>query len=170
LELSDTRTRIIAAARTLFIRHGFRGATTKLIAQEAGVAEMTLFRHFPTKEKIFEEVVDPLIRSVDDFEVDAGSDLKEVIRHLLEHRLQFLRTDHDIVRLVLNENDRIPGGFNPIKKTAAKIRAYFELVDPERADTYLRLIMGFILTCIFLPEECDGSPPHLDQLLDMLPP
>ena len=167
--MSDTRSSITKAARKLFALHGYRGTATKQIAQEAGVSEMTLFRHFPTKEHIFKEVVKPLVEFIDDLDVDGSEDIGEITRLLLEHRLQFLRNEHDLVRLVLTESYRTSTGFNPIKETAAKIRARFELLDREKADAYLRLIMGYILTCIFLPEECDGSPAQLDQLIDMLP-
>lgn len=46
-------TRIVEAAKNLFMEHGFKGTTTKMIAEEAGVNEATLFRHFKNKEGIF---------------------------------------------------------------------------------------------------------------------
>ncbi len=52
-----TRDRIIDAALRLFSREGYLGATTKAIAKEAGIAEITLFRHFPSKEDLFEAVI-----------------------------------------------------------------------------------------------------------------
>jgi len=47
-----TRTRIIAAACNLFKGKGFEQATTREIAQAAGIAAGTLFNYFPTKEDI----------------------------------------------------------------------------------------------------------------------
>lgn len=52
-----TRKKILEASLKLFSEKGFIGATTKEIAKEAGIAEITLFRHFPTKESLFEEVI-----------------------------------------------------------------------------------------------------------------
>ena len=57
MKTRDTRTRILEAALHLFSKNGYLGATTREIAGRAGVAEITLFRHFPSKEKLFEEVV-----------------------------------------------------------------------------------------------------------------
>jgi len=53
----EVRNRIIDAAARVFQEHGSRGATTRLIAQEAGVNEVTLFRHFGTKERLLQEAL-----------------------------------------------------------------------------------------------------------------
>jgi len=48
----DVREALLKATLKLFAEMGSRGATTRRIAQEAGVNEVTLFRHFPTKEAL----------------------------------------------------------------------------------------------------------------------
>ena len=48
---------ILLAAKDVFSEKGFDGASTKEIAQAAGANEVTLFRHFQTKNNLFEEVV-----------------------------------------------------------------------------------------------------------------
>ena len=48
----DTRDRILGAAREVMARKGKKGATTREIAEVAGVNEATLFRHFGTKEAL----------------------------------------------------------------------------------------------------------------------
>lgn len=54
------RAQILAAAREAFLELGNK-AKTKDIAQTAGVPESVIFRHFPTKEALFEAaVVEPL--------------------------------------------------------------------------------------------------------------
>src|SRR5580700_11253045 len=47
-----TKKRILAAAELVFSRDGFQGATTREIAREAGVNEVTIFRHFHTREEL----------------------------------------------------------------------------------------------------------------------
>ena len=47
-----TRTRLVRAALELFTGQGFRATTTPEIAQRAGVAEATIYRHFPGKNAL----------------------------------------------------------------------------------------------------------------------
>lgn len=54
---NETRDRIIAAGRDVIARKGKRGATTREIADIAGVNEATLFRHFGNKEALMIAVV-----------------------------------------------------------------------------------------------------------------
>lgn len=55
---AKTRKKITKAAFELISAKGYQGATTREIAQLAGVAEVTLFRHFTNKESLFAEVLD----------------------------------------------------------------------------------------------------------------
>ncbi|HTR45050.1 MAG TPA: TetR/AcrR family transcriptional regulator [Thermodesulfovibrionales bacterium] len=57
MKTNGTRERILEAGLRTFSKKGYLGATTREIAREAGIAEVTLFRHFPSKEKLFEEVI-----------------------------------------------------------------------------------------------------------------
>lgn len=52
-----SRERILDAASRVYAQHGFRGATTRLIAIEAGVNEVTLFRTFGSKSALLEAVL-----------------------------------------------------------------------------------------------------------------
>src|SRR3982751_3807637 len=54
----DIRDRILDAAKKVYAQHGFRGATTRLIAIEAGVNEVTLFRTFGSKSALLEAVLE----------------------------------------------------------------------------------------------------------------
>jgi AcrR family transcriptional regulator len=52
-----TKQRLLEATLKLVSEKGYLGSTTREIAHEAGVTELTLFRHFGTKEKLFEELL-----------------------------------------------------------------------------------------------------------------
>ena len=56
------RDKILKAATRVYSLHGFRGATTRLIAIEAGVNEVTIFRIFGSKAALLDEVAQRMSR------------------------------------------------------------------------------------------------------------
>ncbi|MFQ5883070.1 MAG: TetR/AcrR family transcriptional regulator [Candidatus Methylomirabilales bacterium] len=52
------RRQIIEAAASLFAQKGFRGTTTREIAEVVGVSEAALFKYFATKEKLYTAIID----------------------------------------------------------------------------------------------------------------
>lgn len=56
--MKSTRQKLLQAARVEFANYGLRGATTKNIAAAAGVAEVTLFRHFAAKDDLLKAVLE----------------------------------------------------------------------------------------------------------------
>lgn len=54
----ERRLQIIRVAVRLFSERGFRGTTTKEIAQAAGVSEAIIFRHFATKDDLYTAIID----------------------------------------------------------------------------------------------------------------
>ena len=53
---TDTRQALLDAALQVFLERGFARATTREIAQTAGVAEGTIYRHFADKHALFHDV------------------------------------------------------------------------------------------------------------------
>ena len=58
LSASERRADILETAFPLFARQGYAGTTTRELAAAAGVTEPILYRHFPSKEALFEAVFD----------------------------------------------------------------------------------------------------------------
>src|SRR6185437_7713277 len=58
MQASDRRTQILEVALNVFSKKGFNGATTKEIAAAAGVTEAIIFRHFPTKQALYQAVLE----------------------------------------------------------------------------------------------------------------
>ncbi|MFG2054335.1 TetR/AcrR family transcriptional regulator [Micromonospora sp. NPDC048930] len=65
--LSASRERIIAAALEIMAGHGYAGCSVAAVAERAGVATGSVYRHFPTKANLFAEV----FRTASQREVDA---------------------------------------------------------------------------------------------------
>ena len=57
MKKTDTKKRLLEATLKLISEKGYMGATTREIAQEAGVTELTLFRNFGSKERLFKELL-----------------------------------------------------------------------------------------------------------------
>jgi AcrR family transcriptional regulator len=51
-ELGSARERILGTAYDLFSRHGIRAVGVDRVVAESGVAKMTLYRHFPSKDDL----------------------------------------------------------------------------------------------------------------------
>jgi AcrR family transcriptional regulator len=73
--LTPTRERLLRAARELIEEGGYGAATVVAIAERAGVASGTLYRHFASKEELFVE----LFRAVCDREVQAMREVADAM-------------------------------------------------------------------------------------------
>jgi AcrR family transcriptional regulator len=54
----ERRRVIVEAAVALFSQNGFRGTTTKQIAEAAGCSEATIFKHFTTKHELYSAILE----------------------------------------------------------------------------------------------------------------
>jgi AcrR family transcriptional regulator len=52
----ETRQAILHAARQLFMKHGFRAVTTRMVAEASGVKQPLIYYHFADKEALYLEV------------------------------------------------------------------------------------------------------------------
>jgi len=57
LDGDERRRAIVMAAVPLFARTGFAGTTTRELAAAAGVSEGLLFKHFPSKQSLYREIL-----------------------------------------------------------------------------------------------------------------
>ncbi len=55
--MAEKRAAILQAARPIVLRDGLGGTTLDRVSAEGGIAKMTLYRHFPSKEALFEGLV-----------------------------------------------------------------------------------------------------------------
>lgn len=65
LKHADRRNSILEAATTAFAAKGYDGARTLEIAEAAGVSEALLYRHFPSKQALYETVLERLAEQQD---------------------------------------------------------------------------------------------------------
>ena len=56
----EPRNGILAAAQTVFARHGFRQTTMAMVAAQADLTRQALYHHFDSKEALFAALVDDI--------------------------------------------------------------------------------------------------------------
>lgn len=108
---SPARDRLLDAAARVFARDGLTGATTRAIAREASVNEVTLFRHFRSKERLIAAVVrrnfgDHPAGSALAPRVAATADLRADLVSLADEYVEKLRENLPLVRAMLGEIHR----------------------------------------------------------------
>jgi len=104
----DRKHQLLETALDVFSRQGYEGATTKEIAAAAGVAEAVIFRHFPSKQALYTEVLDYKLQSgalnpwladmqaLMDHDDDVG-----LFRTIITHMLESFRRDTRFERMIL---------------------------------------------------------------------
>jgi TetR/AcrR family transcriptional regulator len=104
----ERRQQLIDAALHLFATNGFRGTTTKSIAQAAGVSEGIIFRYFPTKEDLYTAILNHKARQQGiDRTLDmlrrnmAAEDDEALVLQLALKIFENYRGDADFERLML---------------------------------------------------------------------
>ncbi len=107
----DTKKRILESALKLFSEKGYLGAATKDIATTAGVSEVTLFRHFQTKENLFIKVIEhfsflPKLKELT-LELE-DKPVEDSLKLLAMAFLERLRVKKALIRIILSELPRYP--------------------------------------------------------------
>jgi AcrR family transcriptional regulator len=111
LEKSNTRERIMEAALSLFSIKGYDGSATRDIAQMAEVNEITLFRHFGSKENLFREVLShyaPTSMLSEKLNAQLQGNLREDLTLLAHTYLEAEYKNLDYVRIGIMEIPRNP--------------------------------------------------------------
>lgn len=103
---ADRREQILDVASSLFAQQGYRGTTTRLIAERAAVTEALIFRHFPSKEELYWSVLERKINNAGARErmqeiLEAGGDDFTVLSRLAYQVLERRAKDQTLSRLLL---------------------------------------------------------------------
>jgi AcrR family transcriptional regulator len=105
LSASDRRQQILEVASGIFARKGYQGTTTREIAEEAGVNEALLFRHFPSKENLYWTMLEELCHPGGRRDrmkklLDKGGTDLEVFRAIARETLLRSPRDRELTRLL----------------------------------------------------------------------
>ncbi len=119
-ETTENRKRQIAdAALKIIAEQGLARFTTAAIAQEVGITEGAIFRHFPSKEAIVLAAIDRIEELFEEgAPPDEGVPL-ERLRRFVEHRVRVVRENGGIPRLVFSDELSLAAGEAGSAKVAA---------------------------------------------------
>ncbi len=98
-----SRQRLEQAALSVFVERGIDGATTKEIAQRAGMAEGNLYRHYPSKEDlafaVFSSHLTLVVQALD--ELRAGTDTRATLKRLLHRFRELFEGDPNVYAFIV---------------------------------------------------------------------
>ncbi|MEN9229666.1 MAG: TetR/AcrR family transcriptional regulator [Thermostichus sp. DG02_5_bins_236] len=122
---SPPRQRLLNAARELFVRQGITQTTTRQIADLAGVNEVTLFRHFGTKQGlllavfadlgVFSGIADLPLQNQPSGNIE-GSRLQSILLNYVHNCFRALADNPELVRSLVGE----AGSYSPAHRRALR--------------------------------------------------
>lgn len=177
---AETKTRILKAAQQLFSRHGYDGTTTRDLAQAAGVAEGTLFRHFPNKKAILVELsTEGWIEILTDLltELSEMSSYKAV-EEVMRKRIKHLSENTDLMRVCFMETQFHPELQERIQrevldKMMVVSEAFFQtaidrgIYRPMNPKVIARIFLGMFMVAGFSEVTVMEANPSPQILQDM---
>lgn len=133
---SNRKQAILDAARPLFAQNGFHGTSVRDIARAADVSEALLYKHFPSKEAMYDEILDyPGAVSAAAFE--KSENLEPGAEALVIH-VYFL------VRLILFETP----GLKEQQHWHERLLFHSLIDDTKYAQSHFKNIQGFMADTI----------------------
>lgn len=101
----ERKAQIVEEATRLFSRNGFDKVTMKELADACVVTEPAIYRHFPSKDAVYDAVLGSLqTRLHTDIlfaELETENDIEVLLKKLATHIISFFTEHEDIYRLVL---------------------------------------------------------------------
>lgn len=111
-KITEKQSRIVRAAIEMFAEKGYAASSTSEIAQRAGVAEGTIFRHYKTKKDLLLAIATPALARLiapfvmREFRGVLNADYKsfdQFLRALIENRVAFVRQNKSLFKILVQE-------------------------------------------------------------------
>lgn len=121
----NTHKRILKAAADIFASLGYSRTTTRLIAEAAGVNEVTLFRHFGSKRNLLSEMIQehsalPNLTRL--LENQLSGEYHKDLLHIALGFFQVITSRKEALRLILCEAQELPEIQEEIVKIPDQLR------------------------------------------------
>ncbi|TMR88637.1 TetR/AcrR family transcriptional regulator [Nonomuraea basaltis] len=98
---SDTKSRIQAVARELFVQQGVQNTSLREISERLGITKPALYYHFSSREDLVRSIVQPMIEDVERFVStrEPGGDARE----LLEDYFELIWRHREVTLMIVRE-------------------------------------------------------------------
>jgi AcrR family transcriptional regulator len=98
-----TRNKILEAGKELFISKGFSGTSMAALAKAAGINQSLFYHYFESKEELWRQVKSEMLKTFEElsFSPAIATTLDELLKHLIEDRLNLYLNQPDLVRMLL---------------------------------------------------------------------
>jgi AcrR family transcriptional regulator len=180
-KMTDKQMKIIQAAVETFSKKGYAASSTSEIAQKAGVAEGTIFRHYRTKKDLLISIVAPIMSKLigpfmlRDFAkiIDAPYvNYEDFLRAILRNRLEFARKNLPVLKILIQEIPFQEDLKNQFKELVAKhilSRVVKVIEQYQQKGTVITApplsiirftisaIFGFVMTVLIFKPETDWN-------------
>ncbi len=105
----ERREELLKAAARVYALHGYRGSTTRRIADDAGVNEITIFRQFGTKDALIHEAIatcggNTPQASLPEVPVDPVAEIQDWATHVRSHII----SNRSLIRRCMSEREEHP--------------------------------------------------------------
>ncbi|MFZ6747708.1 TetR family transcriptional regulator [Undibacterium sp. Ren11W] len=150
----QTRRQIIRTAVDLITEHGYEASTMKQIARTAGIGDATIYKYFPSKEKLLLAYYELGIEIVLELTLETPGfsefSLQERLQRLVDALLELLLADREFVEItrsvvgkspLLMMRDNFPGQ-QMLKQQIVAFLAEAELADEIAPCDYKNLLGG----------------------------
>jgi AcrR family transcriptional regulator len=159
------RERLLTAAREVFAEKGYRGATTRDIAERAGLTEPMLFRYHGSKLALFEQAaVEPVVAFMDEYIAEWGArehgsaDAVSEVRGFLTRLIEVIRSDRELL-LAIQAAGQFSEALEPaaeqLRQAFRRIATMFETVveteftlrglHSSDRKAFVRVLLGMII-------------------------
>jgi len=99
------REQILKGAMRLFAQKGFRGTTTREIAQRLGISEALMFKYFPSKKALYRAIIQKRTDGSEEMffpkEAIQAKDDRQVFQSIASYLIQKNTEDPSFMRLIL---------------------------------------------------------------------
>ena len=140
--MQDTEDKILDATIKLLDKDGWKGATTKRIASEAGVNEITLFRKFHSKEQLLKAAKKRSAnRFLDElellFKIEDNGDIKSYLMTIWKNASKMIGKQINLIRISMEEVRGIPFEEKVLPKISKMIIEHLVNYFQEKIDSGL---------------------------------